>query len=139
MSSRLVLLLVLLAAPLADARLGTRAWVVRWDTASSLDAQGVAADIDAGLREALRQRGGEVLEAPRTDAIVLRPSVVVEDSAVRLKVVGVDAGTKQVLGSISLRAAGTRRAAVVRALVSRACAEAEAFIPATASREAARP
>ncbi|MCU0697458.1 MAG: hypothetical protein MUC96_13105 [Myxococcaceae bacterium] len=139
MSSRLVLLLVLLAAPLADARLGSRAWVLRWDTTSSLDAQGVVADIDAGLREALRQRGGEVLEAPRKDAIVLRPSVVVEDRAVRLKVVGVDAVTRQVLGSISLRAAGPRRSAVVRALVSRACAEAEAFVPAAATDGSALP
>jgi hypothetical protein len=127
MPSRLVLLLVLLAAPLADARLGTRAWVLHWDTTSSLDAHGVAADIDTALRQALRQRGGEVLEAPRHDAIVLRPSVVVEDRAVRLKVVGVDGATRQVLGAISLRAAGTRRDAVVRALVNRACLEAESF------------
>jgi hypothetical protein len=127
MPSRLVLLLVLLAAPLADARLGTRAWVLHWDTTSSLDANGMAAAIDAGLRAALRQRGGEVLETPRRDAIVLRPSVVVEDRAVRLKVVGVDGATRQVLGAISLRAAGARREALVRALVTRACDEAESF------------
>jgi hypothetical protein len=125
--SRFALLLVLLAAPLADARPGARAWVLRWDVSSSLDAHGVAADIDTALRQALRQRGDEVLEAPRHDAIVLRPSVVVEDRAVRLKVVGVDGATRQVLGAISLRAAGTRRDAVVRALVNRACLEAESF------------
>ncbi len=128
MSSRLVLLLGLLAAPLSEAGAARRAWVVRWDSPStSPETRALAAEIDAGLRDLLRRRGAQVLEAPTGDAIVLRPSVTMESSGVRLSMIGVSSATRQVLGSISVRAAGPRRPALVRALVTRACDEAESF------------
>jgi hypothetical protein len=128
MSSRFALLLTLLAAPLSEAGTARRAWVVRWDApSSSPETRALAAEIDAGLRDVLRRRGAQVLEAPSGDAIVLRPTVTVESSGVRLSMIGVSSTTRQVLGSISLRAAGPRRPALVRALVTRACDEAQAF------------
>ena len=82
------------------------------------------AQADQQLREELRRRGASVVEGqPGAAAIVLKPSLEVFPRAMELHLVGVR--DQKLLGTISMKAAGSSRDAQLRALVTRACVEAE--------------
>lgn len=79
------------------------------------------------LRAELRRRGVTVLErGPGTsrNVIVLTPRLEVVPGGLSLKLVGVRGDDRSLVGTVTTRARGSNRAAVLDALVSRACDEA---------------
>lgn len=58
-------------------------------------------------------------------AILLKPRLEIFPKALELNVVGVRGADQKLLGTISMRAAGSSRQAQLKALVTRACAEAD--------------
>ena len=93
---------------------------------ASPERSALIAQADRQLREELRRRGASVVEGQGLRAaIVLKPSLEVFPRALKLSVVGVR--DQKLLGTISTRAAGSNRDAQLRAIVNRACVEADLF------------
>ncbi len=126
MSARLALTLMLLTATGGSAASAPqKVYVVRWQSGSqSAEARALIAQADRQLRDELQRRGASVVENART-AIVLKPSLEIFPKALKLNVIGVR--DQKLLGTISMRAAGSNRDAQLKAIVSRACAEADSF------------
>ncbi len=122
---------LLLTAALALAGPPPRVYVVRWADAAdaSPERRALIEQADRQLRDELRRRGAAVVEAPVSSpaAILLRPSLEVFPLGLRLNLVGVRGRDQAVLGTVSTKASGSTRAAQLRAVVQRACSEAEAL------------
>ena len=119
---------LILVATLASAAEPARTYVVSWGTSveRSAEKRAVVEQFDRKLRDELHRRGAIVLDRDNhSPAIVLRPRLEVTAKGLRLNLVALRSGDQQLLGSISLKAAGASREAQVRALVTRACLEAE--------------
>ena len=126
MSARLALAILLLAGTMVSGAAPHRVYVVSWGQGGDVSPEGrsLIAQADRQLRDELRRRGASVLEGqPGAAAIVLKPRLEVFPRAMELQLVGVR--DQKLLGSISMKAAGSNREAQLRALVSRACAEAD--------------
>ncbi|MBL9037277.1 MAG: hypothetical protein JNG84_02060 [Archangium sp.] len=94
--------------------------------AASPERQALLADFEEQLRAELRRRGATVVErAVAYGTIVLRPTLTIAPHGLTLKLVGLRASDRQLLGAVSLKAAGSNRGALLRAMVARACNEAE--------------
>lgn len=126
MSARLALVLMLLTATGGSAASAPkRVYVVRWQGgAQSVEGRALIAQADRQLRDELQRRGASVVESARA-AIVLKPSLEIFPKALKLNVIGVR--DQKLLGTISMKAAGSNRDAQLKALVSRACSEAVSF------------
>jgi hypothetical protein len=127
MSARLLLIASMLGAALSSAAPSPRVYVVSWAGGErSPEAHALVEQADRALRDELRRRGANVVDsAPAVGAIVLRPSLAVLPQALELKVVGLRSTDRALLGTISTRASGSTRSAQLRAVVQRACREAE--------------
>lgn len=127
MLARLSMCAVLLAGTLVGAVTAPRrVYVVTWgaDRHGSSESRALIAQADRQLREELRRRGAAVIEGQATRAaIVLKPSLEILPGALKLNLVGVR--DQKLLGTISTRAAGSSRNAQLRAIVGRACLEAD--------------
>lgn len=127
MLARLSLCAVLLAGTLVKAVTAPqRVYVVTWaaDRHGSAESRALIAQADRQLREELRRRGAAVMEGRASRAaIVLKPSLEILPGALKLNLVGVR--DQKLLGTISTRAAGSSRNAQLRAIVGRACLEAD--------------
>lgn len=125
MLARLALGTLLLAGTLVSGAAPRRVYVVTWGNVveRSPERRALIEQADQQLREALTRRGAEVIEGQAGSAIVLKPSLEVFPQALGLRLVGVR--DQKLLGSVSMKAAGSSRNAQLRALVSRACVEAE--------------
>ena len=95
---------------------------------ASSEGRALTAQIDSQLREELHRRGALVIdgEDPRA-AIILRPRLDVSERGLELNLLGVRSSDRQLLGNVSMKATGSSRNAQVRALVRRACLEADQF------------
>lgn len=126
MLTRLALTALLLAAPLASSASARRVYVVTWSSGAdaSPERRGLIEQADRQLRDELRRRGAFVVDAQTSAAtIVLKPSLEIFPRALELNLVGVR--DQKLLGTISTRAAGSNRDAQLRAIVNRACVEAD--------------
>lgn len=127
MPARFALLLMLLAAPTGTAASAARrVYVVSWQNGGdgSAERRSLVAQADRQLRDELKRRGASVVESAQA-AIVLKPSLEIFPGALKLSVIGVR--NQKLLGTISMKAAGSNRDAQLRAIVSRACVEADSF------------
>lgn len=124
MPTRLVFALLLLSGMVAPAASAPRrVYVVRWAAVGeSVESRALVAQADRQLRDELMRRGASVVEQS-SQAIVLKPSLEVFPRALKLNVVGVR--DQRLLGTISTKAAGSNREAQLKAIVGRACVEAE--------------
>ena len=124
MPTRLVFAALLLAGMMAPAASAPRrVYVVRWTgVGESVEGRALVAQADRQLRDELTRRGGSVVEQS-AHAIVLKPSLEIFPRALKLSVVGVR--DQRLLGTISTKAAGSNRDAQLKAIVGRACVEAE--------------
>ena len=128
---RLALAALLLAATLVHAA-EPRVYVVAWGKTVERTAEkrAVVEQFDRALRDELRRRGATVLGPnDRSPAIVLRPRLEISSKGLKLNLVAVRSGDQELLGSICVKAAGSSRDAQVRALVTRACLEADDLRP----------
>lgn len=130
MRARLVLGALLVASLVSTAAQPRRVYCVTWGAADATSTEGRAltAQLDRQLRDELQRRGALVIdrEDPRA-AIILRPHLDVTPRTLSLRLVGVRSGDQQLLGSVSMKATGSSRNAQVKAIVSRACLEADRF------------
>lgn len=131
MRARLVFgVLLLLAGTLACASAAPRRlYVVTWGKVE-LSAEGrvLNEQFDRQLRSELARRGAAVIESSDSRAaIVLRPSLEVLPKGITLNLVGVRSTDQKLLGSVSMKAAGSSREAQLRAIVTRAGVEADRF------------
>lgn len=128
MSARLLAVASLLGAALVFAATPSRVYVVSWSEGDrSPEVRALTELADRELREELLRRGAAVVEsspAP-SGAIVLRPSLEVLPGALKLNVVGLRSTDRALLGTISTKASGSTRSAQLRAVVKRACHEAD--------------
>ena len=124
MPTRFALAALLLAGMMAPAASAPRrTYVVRWTgVGESIEGRALVAQADRQLRDELTRRGGSVVEQS-SHAIVLKPSLEIFPRALKLNVVGVR--DQRLLGTISTKAAGSNREAQLKAIVGRACVEAE--------------
>lgn len=124
MPTRFVLAALLLGGMLAPAASAPRrVYVVRWAGAGeTVEGRALVAQADRQLRDELQRRGASVVEQS-SQAIVLKPSLEIFPRALRLSVIGVK--DQRLLGTISTKAAGSNREAQLKAIVGRACVEAE--------------
>lgn len=127
MSSRLALLAVIAFAAAASAATTPRVYVVSWDrTDSSPERRQLIDQADRQLRDELTRRGATVVErVSSASAIVLEPTLEVVPRGLVLRLVGLRGPQRRLLGAVSTRATGSNREAVLRALVTRACVEAD--------------
>lgn len=131
MFARLALGLALLTATSVNAVSRSRIYVISAATRGPAAENELNARVRVQMRHELEKRGAFVidvvdyLDGAAPSAIMLRPSVEILPSALQLNVVGVRAADQKLLGTISAKASGASREAQVRALVARACAEAE--------------
>lgn len=129
MPARLALAALLLFGSLgAAAPAPRRVYVLSWSTGgeASPERSALTAQVDRQLRDELRRRGATVVERPgATAAIVLKPSLEIFPRALKLSLVGVR--DQKLLGTFSTKAAGSNRDAQLKAIVSRACLEADLF------------
>ena len=129
MFARLALVAVLLAsASVVAASQKGRVYAVRWERGGDLSAErrALIEQVDRRLRDELRRRGATVVEGSSGAAvIVLTPSLEVLPKGLSLKLVGVRGLDRRLLGAVSMRASGGSRDAVLRAIVARACLEAD--------------
>lgn len=125
MLARLVFGALLLTGACVTAAAPQRVYVVTWAGASQASAEqrALVAQADVQLREELRRRGALVGASDTRAAIVLTPSLEVFPTGLRLNLVGVR--DRSLLGTISTRASGSTREAQLRAVVQRACREAD--------------
>lgn len=124
MFTRLALGTLLLVGTMVSGAAPRRVYVVSWGSSGDASPEGrsLIAQADRQLRDELRRRGGSVVEGqPGAAAIVLKPSLEVFPKSMELRLVGVR--DQQLLGTISMKAAGSSREAQLRALVTRAGAE----------------
>src|SRR5262245_15295480 len=120
---RFALMMVLLLASNVGTAANRKVYVVRWQSsAESAEGRALIAQADRQLRDELQRRGASVVENARA-AIVLKPSLEIFPKALKLNVIGVR--DQKLLGTISMKAAGSNRDAQLKAIVSRACAEAD--------------
>ncbi len=132
MFARLLLFAALLASSVVAGASPRRVYAVRWNapSESSAEQRALIDEVDSQLRAELRKRGASIVDgASVASAIVLRPSIEILPSALRLNVIGVRGADQKLLGTISAKAAGSSRSAQLKALVTRACAEAEQLEP----------
>lgn len=125
MFARLALGLALLMATSVNAVSRSRIYVISAATRAQGATNELNARVRVQMRHELEKRGAFVLDVEAPTAIVLRPSGEILPSALQLNVVGVRAADQKLLGTISAKASGASRDAQVKALVVRACAEAE--------------
>jgi hypothetical protein len=128
MLARLALVTSLLAGTMVSGAAPRRIYVVSWGNPvdASPERRSLIEEVDRQLRDELRRRGASVVEGRTlSSAIVLKPSLEVFPRALTLNLVGVRSADQQLLGTISTRAAGSTRAAQLRAIVARACVEAD--------------
>lgn len=128
MLARLALFAVLLAASSVNAASHGRVYAVRWERGGDVtpERRALIEQVDRRLREELRRRGATVVESSSESAlIVLTPSLEVLPKGLSLKLVGVRGVDRRVLGAVSMRASGGNRDAVLRAIIARACLEAD--------------
>ena len=129
MSARLAALALLFAAAAASAASPPRVYVLTWATegATLPEQRALREEADRQLREELTRRGAAVVEAKRAgrSAIVLSSRLEVLPGALELKVVGLRRFDKKLLGAIKMKASGSNRTAQLRAIVKRACHEAD--------------
>ena len=122
---RFALILALLSTTGAAAPAPRKVYVGRWQSSSeSAEGRALIAQADRQLRDELQRRGASVVESARA-AIVLKPRLEIFPRARKLNVIGVR--DQRLLGTISMKAAGSSRDAQLKAIVSRACAEADSF------------
>ena len=129
MRSRLILGALLLTASLACATT-PRVYLVTWVAAAeaSPERRALMAKFDVQLRDELRRRGATVIDKKSgVPAIVLRPSLEVTPKGLKLNMIGLRGADQKLLGSVSVKAAGSTRDAQLRAIVSQACSEADQF------------
>lgn len=130
MRTRLVLSALLVASLACTAAQPRRVYCVTWgtDDDSTSEGRALTAQLDRQLRNELQRRGALVIdqEDPRA-AIILRPHLDVSPRALALRLVGVRSADQQLLGSVSMKATGASRKAQVKAIVTRACLEADRF------------
>jgi hypothetical protein len=127
MPARLTLtLLLLVGAACSAASASRKVYVVDWADATegSAERRALVAQADRQLRAEL-QRCGSVIEGQSARAIVLKPSLEIFPSALKLSLMGLR--NQKLLGTVSMKAAGSNREAQLRAIVSRACIEADSF------------
>lgn len=129
MRTRLILYALLLSGTLAAAS-PRRTYVVSWGTTGDLSAENRALieQCDRQMRAELHRRGATVTD--RKDAhtaIVLRPTLEVVPQGLKLEMIGMRNADKKLLGSVSVKAGGSSRAAQLRALVKHVCSEADEF------------
>jgi hypothetical protein len=131
MRARLALGIALFAATLVSAETpGRRVYLVTWGTAelSTPERREIMDQFDRQLRDELSRRGALALGRNAGElVIVLRPSLEVAPTAITLDLVGVRGSDQKLLGSATMKVSGSSREAQLRALVERACAEAEQF------------
>lgn len=131
MRARLALGALLLAGTLVSAAEPVRhVYVVTWasEVEASPERRALIEQFDRRLRSELRRRGATVLDRKGTQAaIVLRPSLEVLPQSIRLNLVGVRSADQKLLGNMSMKASGVNRDAQLRAIVTRACLEADQF------------
>ncbi len=131
MLARFALGIALLSATSVNAVSRTRIYVITAGKRAPQTESELNARVRSQMRVELERRGAfvadvvEYIDGTLPAAIVLRPSVEILPSALQLNVVGTRAGDQKLLGTISAKASGSNRDAQVKALVSRACAEAE--------------
>lgn len=128
MLARLALVAVLLAGSSVGAASQGRVYAVRWERGGELtpERRALIEQFDRRLRDELRRRGATVVDTTSdATAIVLTPSLEVLPKGLSLKLVGVRGLDRRLLGAVSMRASGANRDAVLRAIVARACLEAD--------------
>jgi hypothetical protein len=131
MLARFALGIALLSATSVNAVSRSRIYVITAGKRAPQAENELNARVRSQMRVELERRGAlvadlvEYIDGTVPSAIVLRPSVEILPSALKLNVVGTRAGDQKLLGTISAKASGANRDAQVKALVSRACAEAE--------------
>lgn len=131
MLARFALGIALLSATSVNAVSRSRIYVITAGKRTQQAENELNARVRSQMRVELERRGAlvadvvEYIDGTVPSAIVLRPSIEILPSALKLNVVGVRAGDQKLLGTISAKASGANRDAQVKALVSRACAEAE--------------
>lgn len=128
MLARLALVAVLLGASSVCAASQGRVYALRWERGVDLspERRALIEQVDRRLRDELRRRGATVVDSTSESAvIVLTPSLEVLPRGLSLKLVGVRGLDRRVLGAVSMRASGGSRDAVLRAIVARACLEAD--------------
>lgn len=131
MSARLALSLAALAATLASAEEPSRrVYLVAWGAAEicTPERREIMDEFDRQLREELSRRGALARGFKEGNgAIVLRPSLEVAPTTITLDLVALRSSDRKLLGSASVKVSGATRAAQLRALVQRACLEADQF------------
>lgn len=130
MRSLLPLAVLLLAATVSAAEPARRVFVVTGVSAGdgSAERRAIVEQFDRRFRDELHRRGATVTDQKDTQAaILLRPSLEVLPRGLKLNLVGSRTADQKLLGSISAKASGASRNAQLRALVTRACLEAEQF------------
>jgi hypothetical protein len=131
MLARFALGIALLSATSVNAVSRSRIYVITAGKRAQQAENELNARVRSQMRTELERRGAfvadvmEYIDGTLPSAIVLRPSVEILPSALQLNVIGTRAGDQKLLGTISAKASGSNRDAQVKALVSRACAEAE--------------
>lgn len=130
MRARIALGALLLVGTVASAAVPQRLYVVSWGNPGQCtpERRALMEQFDRQLRDELSRQGAAVVDRkdPR-GAIVLRPSLEVQARTLKLNLVGLRSSDQKLLGSASVKASGASRAAQLRALVKRACAEADQF------------
>ena len=126
MLARLAFGALLLVGTLASSARPQRVYVVKWGSGidASPERRALTEQLDRQLRDELRRRGASVVEQS-VQAIVLKPSLEIFPRALKLNLVGVR--DQKLLGTISMKAAGSNREAQLRAVVNQACLEADLF------------
>ncbi len=126
MLARLALGALLLAGSAASSARAQRVYVVKWGSGAdaSPERRALTDQLDRQLRDELRRRGASVVERG-VQAIVLKPSLEIFPRALKLNLVGVR--DQRLLGTTSMKAAGSNREAQLRAVVNQACLEADLF------------
>lgn len=107
-----------------------RVYCLTWGTTTDASTEGLAltAQLDRQLRDELQRRGALVLDHDEArGAILLRPRLDVSARGLELNLVGMRGADRQLLGSVSMKASGSSRKAQVKAIVKRACLEADRF------------
>lgn len=127
MFARFALGTLLLVGTLGSAATAPKVYAVSWSQVEgSSERRALTEQIDRQLRDELRRRGATVVDVNAAgSAILLKPRLEIFPRALELNVVGVRGADRKLLGTISMRAAGSSRQAQLKALVTRACAEAD--------------
>ncbi|MBE2248596.1 MAG: hypothetical protein IAE78_03530 [Myxococcus sp.] len=127
MFARLAVAAALLVGAPLQAATAPRVYAVRWDrTTASAEGRALIDQVDARLREELKRRGATVVDgAIGPSGIVLKPTVERLHQGLKLKLIGLRGPEQRMVGAVSMQATGKNSDAVMKALVTRACLEAD--------------